>query len=447
MSAAPAGRMPLAVRFTPQHLYYGWVVATGCALLMFVGVGVGYYGLAVYISPLKEEHGWSTTAVSGATGLYFSISGLTAALVGGYIDRHGPFRLMFWGIIVNGIAAGAIGFVESLWQLYLVYSVMAVAFGVSSAVAVNAIMTRWFVRKRARAMSVSATGVSVGGVILSPLIARMVDVGGIELAAPVTGVLVVVVALPVILFVLAWDPRDVGMTPDGVNYTPPPTDRVTMSDEVQLRPWRREEVVRTMAFWALLIAFLMVLMAQTGYVIHQISFLEERMGSRSEAAFALSLTALGSIIARLIVGTFADAVDKRWLTVVLFVVQASAILLIVYFENIAMTWVLTLIFGFTIGNVYMMQSLMVGEIFGIVSFGAVFGLISFAGMVGSGGGPFFVGILEDATGGYTVPFTVTAIVTYAAALVVLFARPPGLRELVVEGRMGVVQASAAGGGR
>jgi cyanate permease len=90
---------------------------------------------------------------------------------------------------------------------------------------------------------------------------------------------------------------------------------------------------------------------------------------------------------------------------------------------------------------------MVGEIFGIVSFGAVFGLISFAGMVGSGGGPFFVGILEDATGGYTVPFTVTAIVTYAAALVVLFARPPGLRELVVEGRMGVVQASSAGGGR
>src|SRR5690606_34541870 len=102
---------------------------------------------------------------------------------------------------------------------------------------------------------------------------------------------------------------------------------------VQLREWARAEVLRTVAFWALLAAFLMVLMAQTGYVIHQISFLEDRMGSRSEAAFALSLTALGSIIARLIVGTFADAIDKRWLTVILFVVQASAILLIVHFEN------------------------------------------------------------------------------------------------------------------
>jgi MFS family permease len=169
------------------------------------------------------------------------------------------------------------------------------------------------------------------------------------------------------------------------------------------------------------------------------------MGSRSEAAFALSFTALGSIIARLIVGTFADAIDKRLLTVVLFVVQASAILLIIHIDNIAMTWALTLVFGFTIGNVYMMQSLMVGEIFGIVSFGTVFGLVSFAGQVGSGGGPFFVGILEDATGGYTIPFTVTAAITYAAAIAILFARPVKARVAEADARA-PGSAVAPGGG-
>lgn len=445
MTSTPAERIPLAYRFVPSNIYYGWVIAVGCAVLMFVGVGVGYYGLAVYVSPLQDEHGWSSTAISGATGLYFSLGGLTAAIVGPYIDRKGPFRFMVVGIITNALAASAIGLVDSLWQLYLVYGVMAVAFGISSAVAVNAIMTRWFVHRRARAMSVSATGVSVGGVILSPVIARMVDAGGIALAAPVTGALVLIVGLPVILFVLAFDPREMGLKPDGLNFTPPAVNRATLSDEVQLRPWTRPEVLRTPAFWALLIAFLMVLMAQTGYVIHQISFLEDRMGSRSEAAFALSLTALGSIIARLIVGTFADAIDKRWLTFMLFVVQATAILLIVYFENLALTWILTLVFGFTIGNVYMMQALMVGEIFGIVSFGAVFGLISFAGQVGSGGGPFMVGILEDATGGYTVAFTVTAIVTYLAAIVVLFVRPPQAQP-VREPQAAGLPASSPGGG-
>src|SRR3970040_203526 len=97
-----------------------------------------------------------------------------------------------------GVTASAIGFVESLWQLYAVYSVLAVAFGMSSAVAVNAIMTRWFVRKRAMAMSISSTGVSAGGVILSPLISKLIDIGGLELAAPLMGAMVIVVALPVI---------------------------------------------------------------------------------------------------------------------------------------------------------------------------------------------------------------------------------------------------------
>ncbi len=417
-------RYPPAYHFLPKSVYYGWYVTVACAVLMFVGVGVGYYGLAVLLSPLQEEHGFSNTAVSGATGLYFSIAGIVGALIGPYIDRSGPIKIMLIGVLIKGVSAASIGLIDNLWQLYLVYSVLAVAFGMSAAVAVNAIMTRWYVRRRARAMSISATGVSAGGVILSPLIARLVDVGGTELAAPLMGVLVVAVAVPTILLVLVWDPRQMGLPPDG--NVPPPAPSATagqLSDEVQLRQWKRSEVLKTFSFWAILIAFLTVLMAQTGFVIHQISFLEERMGSRSEAAFALSCTAFGSIVARLVVGFFADAVDKRLLTFILFIMQGTAVLLVLHIENIAATWVLTLIFGFTIGNVYMMQSLLVGEIFGLVSFGTVFGLISLAGQIGSGGGPFFVGFLEDQTGGYTIPFTITAVMTYAAALVVVFARP------------------------
>jgi MFS family permease len=80
-------------------------------------------------------------------------------------------------------------------------------------------------------------------------------------------------------------------------------------------------------------------------------------------------------------------------------------------------------FGFTIGNVYMMQSLITSEIFGMVSFGSVFGLIMLAGQAGSGLGPVFVGLLEDATGSYTSAFVVTAGLTYLAAGAILLAKP------------------------
>ena len=437
-------KYPIAYRLLPKSVFYGWYVAVACALLMFVGVGVGYYGLPIFLQPLKEDHGWSTTQVSWAPTIYFCIAGLTAAFVGPQVDKRGPVMFMVVGTIVNGISAAFIGLVDQLWQLYLVYFIFAIAFGMSSAIAVNAIMTRWFIRKRALAMSISSTGVSLGGVVLAPVAARLITAGGLELATPLLGALVIVVAMPVILLVISWDPGRMGLRPDGdaEGVTAVAARRTTLAS--QNRSWTRTEALRTIGFWSIFIAFLLALVAQTGYVIHQVSFLEERLGSRNEAAFTLSVTALGSIIARLLVGVFADGVDKRLLTVILFVVQGTAILLIIHTENIAATWLLTLVFGLTIGNIYMMQSLLVGELFGIVSFGSIFGLITLAGQVGSGLGPIGVGFLHDQTGGYGVPFTVTALLTYAAAAAILFARPPG-DVMAVSGALPVSEDSLVGG--
>ena len=424
MISAQDIRLPIAARFLPRQVYYGWYIAIACALLMFVGVGVGYYGLPIFIKPLKDDNGWSTTQVSWAPTIYFMVAGLTGAITGPIVDRRGPKAFMVVGMIANGVSACFIGLVSELWQLYLVYFVFALAYGMSASVAVNAIMTRWFIRKRALAMSISSTGVSAGGVILAPVASKLIDIGGLQLATPLLGLLVIVVSLPVVLLVLAWDPRSMGLVPDGDTTVPEKatTAAARRLADAQMRSWTRKEAMRTMGFWAIFWAFLLVLIAQTGYIIHQVSFLEERLGSRSEAAFTISVTALGSVIARLIVGIFANGVDKRLLTVFLFVVQATCILLIIHTENIAATWIITLVFGFTIGNIYMMQSLLVGEIFGLLSFGSIFGLISFAGLIGSGLGPIGVGFLHDQTNGYGVPFTVLACLNYLAAVVVLFAR-------------------------
>jgi MFS family permease len=416
-------RTPPAARVLPGSLFYGWYIAVGCAVVMFVTVGVGYYGLAVFLGPLRDAHGWSNAVVSGATGLYFTISGITGALVGPRIDRHGPLRTQLVGVLLLAGSVSLVGAIDTVWQLFAVYTVLAVGFGLSAAVAVNAILARWFVTRRALAMSISFTGVSVGGMVLAPLGSALVEAGGLGLAGPVMGLLVAGVGVPVIIGVLVWDPSQMGLRPDD-GVIPPGAARASLHESVQRRTWSRRQASRTMAFWAILVGFTLVLMAQTGFIIHQISFLERRLGSSQAAAFALSVTALGSILARLVVGLFADRIDKRALTVALFALQAAAVLAVVLIENRAMTYALVLVVGFTIGNIYMLQSLLVSETFGMVSFGTVFGLVGVAAQTGSGLGPLAVGWLEDTSGGYTVPFVVTAGVTVLAAVVVSFARPP-----------------------
>ena len=117
------------------------------------------------------------------------------------------------------------------------------------------------------------------------------------------------------------------------------------------------------------------------------------------------------------VGQFvADKADKRAMTVVLFVGQATAVLLYTMVSGTLAIYVVALLFGFTIGNVYMMMSLLTAEIFGILSFGTVYGVISLGGQLGSGVGLVFIGWAHDATDGYTVPFVVLAALNLVAAV-------------------------------
>jgi MFS family permease len=389
---------------------------------MFVGVGVGYYGLAVFLRPLQEENGWSNAVVSGATGAYFSIAGVTAALAGPQIDRRGPLKFMLVGVVMMGAAVSAVGYLTTVWQLYLTYTFLAIAFGLGTGTGVQSILNRWFVTRRAQAMSIAFTGVSVGGMVLVPLGTYLIGRGGLRLAAPMMGALVLIIGLPMVLAVLVWDPKQIDSQ---VDFDRPLEIKNQLLDEsVQMRTWTRREAATTAAFWSILLSFFLVLAAQTGFLLHQLSFLEDRFGSGQIASLTLTVTAFGSIIARLVVGQFADRLAKRTLSVALFVIQAICVLGVAFIDNAVTTWIFVLIIGFTIGNIYMMQALLVSEIFGFASFATVMGLISVATQAGSGLGPFSVGWLEQQTGSYTLPFAVTATVTLVAATLLVLAKPP-----------------------
>ncbi|MEM7096299.1 MAG: MFS transporter [Actinomycetota bacterium] len=420
-------KVPVGARVLSKRLHYGWWIVIGSALLMFVTIGVGYYGLAVFLRPLQEEHGWSNATVSGATGMFFVFGGITGFLIGPRVDQRGPMPYVRAGVVLMAISVTFLAFVSEPWHLYVAYSGQAIAYGLAGAVAVNALMSRWFVTRRAWAMSMTFTGISLGGMILAPVGTWLVERGGTELAAPILAAIVLVGALPVAAWVLVGDPATIGSEPDA-GAPDLEVDNDALSDEVQLRPWTRSEAMRTISFWAIAVAFMIVLLAQTGFLLHQIAFLEDRLESRNAAALALSTTAFGSIVARLVVGRFADGMDKRLLTAVIIAAQGLAVLGATLIENRISTYVFVLVVGFTIGNVYMMQTLLTAEIFGLVSLGAVLGIMGLMSQLSSGLGPFLVGWAEDATGSYEGPFVVTGLVTIAAAGLIAFARPVARRE-------------------
>ena len=410
------------MRVARPGVFYGWYVAFACLVLMLVTVGVSYYGLSLFLKPLRDEHGWSNAVVSGATGTFFVVSGVAGFVAGPWIDRLGPRRFMAAGIVMTGTAAASIGWVREIWQLYAAYAVLAVAYGLGAVVPVSTLMARWFIHERGKATMISSTGVSLGGALLVPLGALLIDAGGLELAAPVLGVIVVAVALPTLWLAIAESPQSVGLEPDG-GRPARASSRVDVSGQYQM--WTRAEAMRTRTFWAATAGFFLALGATTGVLIYQLAFLQEpdRLGSRGAAALAVTVTTIGSIIARGVVGLIADRLDKRLMASTLFALQALAIGGYIIVHHPVLVYVVALLFGFTIGNVYLVQSLLIGELFGLVSFGTVFGMIALASQIGSGLALIAVGSLVDAHG-YGPPFFLMASLDVVAAIVILGARRP-----------------------
>ena len=416
---------PPAARLLPSRVFYGWYVAFGCMVMQFVTVGVGYYGLQVFLKPLRDEHGWSASVVSSASAMFFAISGVSSFVVGRYLDRIGPKPFIYTGIVLISSGTIALGHVHAIWQLFVCYAVMATAFGGGGGVAVSSLLTKWFIGKRARAVSIASTGVSAGGAVLVPVGTSLIAHGGLRHGAPILGVLVAVVALPVLWAVIAPTPESMGLHPDGADAATA-TERKRDGASAQYRVWTRAEAARTVPFWAILIGFALALSAQTGVLIHQLAFLQGagQLGSRSAAALAVTSTTVGSIVARLIVGGFADRSDKIRLAVFFVSLQALMALVYTYAHSTVGLYLAALVFGFTIGNVYMLQSLVTGEVFGLVSYGSIYSVIALAGSLGSASGLLFTGWALDHSGGYNLPFRVLAGVNALAAVVVSFARTP-----------------------
>jgi MFS family permease len=76
------------------------------------------------------------------------------------------------------------------------------------------------------------------------------------------------------------------------------------------------------------------------------------------------------------------------------------------------------------GGTVMMQSLLVGDCFGMVSFGTIIGFSGLFTQVGSSFGPTIAGLIFDATQDYRIAFTIFGMTSLSAVVAVFFAKPP-----------------------
>ena len=387
----------------------GWRVVTGCFIVLSTSSGLGFYGLAVYLNAFSRERGWDVASVSLATTLFFFVGGIVGLWTARLVARHDVRYVIVGGSVLAGGALAILGQVQEKWQLFVVYGVFAVGWSGAGMVPTTTVITRWFHRRRSVALSVASTGLSVGGILLTPAAKWLLDERGLEAGTPWLGLVFVLGTAPFALWLVQPDPASAGWLPDGERSSHdsprPPASGTTYAD-----------AVRTRFFAAITLGYLFVLGSQVGAIQQLVRLAEERT-DKSTASFATLFLAGTSVVARLVGGRMVARLPMAGFTVTLAVVQSVAMVAIAFAESRLALFAAIIVFGATVGNILMLQPLLIAERFGVVDYPRIFSRSQFIMMLGTALGPLVLGWLHDNAGGYRTSYLVAAGCSIAGAAV------------------------------
>ena len=148
------------------NVYEGWLVVGSSAFIITMIGAAFFYGFGTIFNPVIDEFGWSVAATSLAFSLRQETSGIVAPLIGMTIDRVGPRRVLFAGIVTVSVGVVLMSLMQNIWHFYA--SMIVIAVGTSSAggqVGIVATAGR-FEDRRAAAVSVVAIGGGIAGVFV-----------------------------------------------------------------------------------------------------------------------------------------------------------------------------------------------------------------------------------------------------------------------------------------
>ena len=415
----------------PQRkLFYGWyIVAVGflshlaCAFHMSST-------LSVFLKPLTEDLGVSRGLFSLLRSGEILIGAAMAPLVGPLVDRYGGRWLMAGGALVAGAGFVLLSQVGSYWQfLALRWAFITVGGVFMCHMVVSVTVSRWFVRRRGRAIAIASLGQGLSKVCIPIVTAALFAWVGWRGTWSIFGIVtLVLIVIPALIF-MRRSPEDLGLKPDG--DAPDEDNAATFAGHGEQRPmpvdevvWTWREVIRTRTFWIICFIYGMANVGIAGLNLHVFAYVTDVGFSTLVGATVLSIIASTQLGSTLIWGFLSERMPIRYSSLLMFLTQAAGLALAIAGREAALLYVGFLLYGIGLGGGWVLQELIWANYFGRLSLGMVRGLGTLVTHAfGAAGAPFF-GYVHDATGSYDSSFIAFVVMLALSALLSLVARAP-----------------------
>ncbi len=347
----------------------------------------GNFGQSFFISwygaSIQERLSLSATvygsAYSGAT----LVSGLMIMGFGGLVDRIRPHYFMMFSGAGLFIAALTMWQVASLPMLVLAFFLLRF-FGQGLLPHLSGTtMARYFSLSRGKALSISASGVPLGEIVLPSLAVILMAIFDWQ-----TSWLMIALTVPLIFLPLAsWF----------LNSAPEPESKLAPSvkKSINIPDGSRRTVLADRRFWMALPLVLMPPFVVTGVFIHQHFILLDKQWS--PALFAICFTVYGFIhwAISIVTGALVDRYGAVKVFSVMGVPFVFGLLISASFEGAWLAVALMAFMGAGIGMMGTVVGSLWAEVYGVQHLGSIRSLVTSVSILSTAVSPILLGYLID----------------------------------------------------
>ncbi|HEY0745075.1 MAG TPA: MFS transporter [Steroidobacteraceae bacterium] len=411
--------------------FYGWTLLATLWGIVFLNLGFPAYGPAVINAAMAGALGLHRETLGNMFSVYMIMSGLPGPLVAMSVNHFGVRKTLILGsafIILGAVLMATV--VSSGFGAVLCFG-LAVGTGVATggAMASQAGLARWFVRRRSLALAVLYSAGAIGGFVAAPLLNRLIEVTGSWRAGWWLIAALSAAAAALALTFVRERPEDLNQRADG--YGAPAPGGITPLDTrpvfVSRREWSFAAAARNPAYWLLLGSMLGCSGGYTLFLAHGVVHLKDLGHSAGVGAWAVSMLTVSGLIGKAILATLGDRLDPRYIFALFMAVFAVGLVVIVDARALWQVFLFAICLGIGFGGGLVCLMTVLSNYYGTRAFASLAGLAIAINTTLSAIAPKVAGRLFDQGVGYGATFYFLAAWCFAGAVALFFTKRPSVR--------------------
>jgi MFS family permease len=380
--------------------YYGWRVVLAACFGVMAGFGSLFvYTFAVFVKPLSAQFGWNRQAISLGFGLAAVTLGIVSPLLGRWIDRFGPRRIILPCMTVYCCAILSLALLRShLWQFYLTCILLGLVGNGAAHLAYSRSISTWFQKRLGMALAFVMVGAGLGAMILPIFAQTIITRSGWRAAYLSLGCLALLLGLP-----LSWRYiRERGI----VRHESAPVAHSGLT-------W--QQGLGSFAFWIIVGVLFVSSIGMNGPITHLSALLTDRGITPGDAALCASLLGGSSLLGRIGVGWLLDRFFGARVAFVVSLITAGGIFLLARANGFPAGCLAAALIGVGAGGEAAITPYLLTRYFGLRAFSTLYGLTWTFYAAAGAIGPVILGRAFDSTGSYASLLTILAVALSLAA--------------------------------